>query len=84
MKDKKLYEIIKASGIITRNNEITEEETFTFLIEKDLNNYDIELKSHCMLTRQIDFYNMFCISDYIITKYNIEDFEIERVGEIWL
>ena len=81
---KKLYEIIKASGIITRNNGITEKETFTFLIEKDLKNFDIELKSHCMLTRQIDFYNMFCISDYIITKCIIEDFEFEKVGELWL
>lgn len=84
MKDRKLYDVVNASGIIARKNGIIETETFTFLIERDFYNYDIELKSHCMLKRQIDFYNLFCPDDYVIINQKIEDFNFKKVGELWL
>ena len=77
MKDKKLYQIIKAKCIVSRKCGIKEMETFSFLV-------NIYTKSayNILLSKEIDFYNEFCPEDYVILNFINEEFE--KVGEIWL
>lgn len=78
---KKLYEIIKATTTVARRGGIKERDTFSFLIEKDFE--DFEDKCFHGLTNAINTYNYFCPEDFYIISYDI-DTEIEKVGEIWL
>lgn len=77
MKNKNLYQIIKAKCIVSRKGGIKEMETFSFLA-----NTENILNANILLSKQIDFYNEFCPEDYVITKFENESFE--KVGEIWL
>ena len=76
---KKLYQIIKAKCIVSHKCGIKEMETFSFLA----NAYIYAKTAYkILLSKQIDFYNDFCPEDYIITKFENEEFE--QVGELWL
>lgn len=80
MKDKKLYEIIKAICKVWRASGIIEYDDFTFLKRKTFCIDEIHLIT--LLEKQIDMFNEFCPEHYIISKY--DDAEFEKVGELWL
>ena len=87
MKNKKLYQIIKADCIVIRKGGIKEIETFSFI-------YDINFYLHKtvgisisgiykeLLDKQIQFYNEYCPDDFVIKKYEVNEFIVG--GEIWL
>lgn len=85
MKNKKLYQIVKAKCIVSRNGGIKEIEEFSFLFnDKDCHRLVVNVYNllKVCLQKQIDFYNAFCPEDYVISKFENEKFE--QVGELWL
>lgn len=77
MKDKKLYEIIKATCKVWRAGGIIEYDEFVFCILKfERRNLEEQLEN------QIDMFNCYCPDDYMISKY--DDAKFEKVGELWL
>lgn len=82
MKDKKRYEIIYATCIVSRKGGIKEQKTFSFLYDiTQLIDFDLELCYDTKLKNAIEYYNEFCPEDFIIIKYEFAKFE--KVGEIW-
>ena len=78
--NKKRYNIIKATCIVSRRGGIKEQDEFLFSIEY---NWQFEQSAYTkQLNHQIKMFNEFCPEDFKIVKTENEYFE--KVGEIWL